>query len=180
MELPTLKQHCQQFLLESEGLPLVKYLPKNKDGFCKVKLRHQNKTAMPFVGALNESLKGVVSVDNIFNRSLRANGYSGQQLQTNDLDLFYVFPIDGYRYVYNPSIQRHERELYESYNVLSQTESGLGIFQDLIKMVYRNDRLNEAISSGAEVLIYGIQAYYALRATIVSDYEAVYSANVNT
>lgn len=41
---------------------------------------------------------------------------------------------------------------------------------DLVKYTYTATQLQEGIASGAEVILYGIPYYYAVRTTVCADY----------
>lgn len=166
--LPTIINECSQFLVESGGLPLLKNLPKNKNGFIKVKVRHQ-KANCPFIKVFNDAFADERT--NLLQRSIIAHGENGFQSNNAELEPFYVFPIDGYRYMYNPTAST--RDYIESFNSLMEKLGDMGgdILKDVLKRDYEFDNLQRGISSGSEIIIYGIPYYYALRKSLVDDYE---------
>lgn len=167
--LPTLTRECSDFLIESEGRPLLKNLPTYRDGFSKVKVRHQ-KVTNPFI----ESFNGAFSKEHtkLFQRSVFVQGEASfTPIESTTSEPFYIFPIDGYRYMYNPMATT--KDYHDTFNKLLADIGDLtpDVFKDLLKYDYVFDKLAEGISGGSEIIIYGISHYFALRKSLVDDYE---------
>lgn len=166
--LPTLAYECSEFLMESRGQPLLKNLPKNRDGFSKVKVRHQKMTNT-FVESFNGAFSDAHT--KLLQRSVLATGQNGFVLsESADLEPFYIFPVNGYRYMYNPVAST--KDYNDTFNTLLNTigDSASDILKDLLKYDYVFDNLSEGICNGSEIIFYGIPYYFALRKSLVDDY----------
>lgn len=165
--LPTIAQECGLFLIESQGKPIVKSLPKHADGYRKVKVR-KKKAKDEFTTKFNESF--FTEFNDIRNRAVFVNGH---QPQTEETELFYVFPIDGYRFMYSPAVF-NSTELYkDTFDKLINTagkNNGMEIFTEMLQLTYTYDNLPAAIDSGCEIIIYDISHYYAVRKSLIDDY----------
>lgn len=173
--LPTLSYECSEFLMESGGLPLLKNLPRFKDGFTKIKVRHQ-RTTDPFLETFNTAFADERT--RLMQRAVFAQGESSFIPSTDpNLEPFYIFPVDGFRYMYNPSASS-AMEYKETFDKLVSNvgESAPEILQKLLKYDYVFDRLEEGISSGSEIIFYGIPYYFALRKSIIDDYKLFYES----
>ncbi len=165
--LPTITQECGLFLLESKGKPLVKALPRHSDGYRKVKVR-KKKTKDEFVHKFNESF--FTEFNDIRNRAVFVNG---QQPQSPDVEDFYIFPIDGYRFMYSPEVFNSSELYKDTFDKLIRTagkNNGMEIFTEMLQLSYTYDDLPRAIDSGCEIIIYDISHYYAVRKSLVDDY----------
>ncbi len=165
--LPTIVNECGLFLLESKGKPLIKSLPRHSDGFRKVKVR-KKKIKEEFEESFNKSF--FTEFDEIRNRAVFCNG---SQPVNQELEQFYVFPIDGYRFMYSPEVT-NSTELYkDTFDKLIRTagrNNGMDIFTDMLQLSYTYDDLPKAIDLGCEIIIYDISHYYAIRASLIDDY----------
>lgn len=166
--LPTINTECSLFLLESQGKPLVKYLPSQGDGLRKIKVRKKKKND-EFNQTFNQSF--FTEFNDIRNRAVFVNG---SQPTDSNMEAFYVFPIDGYRFMYSPEVF-NSTELYkDTFDKLIQAagkNNGMQIFMEMLQLSYRYDNLPNAIDIGCEVIIYDISHYYAVRANLVDDYK---------
>ncbi len=164
--LPTINDECGLFLRESCGKPLVKALPKHGDGFWKVKVR-KKKTKDQFEETFNESF--FTEYRELRNRAVFVNG---KQNLSENTELFYVFPIDGYRFMYSTAVVNSTELFKDTFDKLTENtgESGLEIFKDLLQMTYTYDDLPAGIDSGCEIILYDLPYYYAIRASLIDDY----------
>lgn len=173
--LPTLIYECSEFLMESEGQPLLKNLPTDRDGFLKVKVRHQrNRNTDTFIENFNNAFADERS--RLLHRSVVAHGESAFVPSTNaKLEPFYIFPVDGFRYMYNPSTASttQYKETFDKL-ITNVGDSAPELFQKLLKYDYVFDKLSEGIVGGSEIIFYGIPYYFALRKSIIDDYERFY------
>ena len=162
-----IQKKCGQFIAESKGIPLLKNLPSSYPDIKKVKVRH--KTNIPVLGTLlNKAFD-----HKIYERAVFANGPQSFKPILNenviDFDIFYVFPPDGFHFLYNTTYSELAIEK------LQQIENTLGpIGPDLIRFNFLNDNLSEAIDSNAQIILYDIPYYYCVRASSV-DYTDIIS-----
>jgi len=168
MHLPTLEKECSHFLNTTKKLFLEKYLPIQGDGFRKVKVRKKNKHDF-FVDVFNKSFS---EHKNIFQRSIFANS-ENPSVSHESYEPFYIFPIDGYKFIYNPTVKnaslQYQQNIQELMRRVSK-ESAIDIFANLIKQSYLSENLSEGIKIGAEIIVYNIPYYYAIRKNIIDDY----------
>lgn len=173
-EVQAIKAECSQFLQESAGSPLLKSLPAAYFNFHKVKVRLQKRRDQ--VSDVFERAFGHEFV-NLRQRAVFA--YPTIPTVTEGTDLFYVFPINGYKYLYskevnNSSVDYHHviDTLVEQFDDPSQASE---IVTDLLKYSYVSTNLQEGISSDSEIIMYGIPYYYAIRRSACRDYGAVFT-----
>lgn len=163
-----IRMHCTRFINESCGLPMVKYLPQVYQDIQKVKVRkrkHTNEFSNAFNGAFENELR------DLRERSIFTNG-SNTKCVTENSERFYVFPINGYKFLYSKEVDNSNTS-YTSVleSILNQFgESGKDVFSDLLRFSYMTEHLSEGIQSGAEIIIYGIPYYYAIRESYVDNY----------
>jgi len=169
--LELIMAQCSRFLEESAGLPIVKYLPENYNDFQKVKVRKRKQTnsfSDMFNRAFTHELEGLRE------RSIFANGLATyEQTMVENSDPFYIFPIDGYKYLYSKEVENSTQEykaVLESILGEMGEKSGKAVFTDLLRFTYISEDLSEGIESGAEIIIYGIPYYYAVRKSQVDNY----------
>ena len=166
--LPTLAYECSEFLMESDGKPLLKNLPKKSNGFIRVKVR-QKRNSNLFIENFNSAFADERS--RLLQRSMFAQGESGFEPSTDDeLEPFYVFPVDGYKYMYNPYASTDDyRETFTKL-LTSVGSEAQDMFQKMLKYDYVFDNLPEGIAGGSQIIFYGIPYYFALRKSIIDDY----------
>lgn len=156
--------------MESGGKPLLKNLPRNRDGFVRVKVR-QKRTTDAFIENFNRAFEK--ERPRLLQRSVFAHGEKTFVESTNPaLEPFYIFPIDGFKYMYAPS-QSDTLVFKDTFSKLVSNigEPGRELFKDLLKYGYVFDKLEEGISTGSEIIFYGIPYYFALRKSIIDDYK---------
>lgn len=169
--IPTLIKECSQFLALSDGNPLIKNLPIHSDGFRKVKVRKKKNLKEDFIELFNEVFE---DHDDLYQRAIFA---SNQVIVTNpseQLEPFFIFPIDGFKFVYAENVSNTSNAYKEVFDKLMQNldnDQGIEIFLDVLRFNYKKDDLAYGIKSGAEIIIYGIPYYYAIRKSIIDDYK---------
>jgi len=90
---------------------------------------------------------------------------------TPTTESFYVFPINGFSFLYSKGLQNSSENFREVLNTLSENVHGaLEITSDLIKYTYTNNNLVEGIMSESEIIFYGIPFFYALRVADINSY----------
>jgi hypothetical protein len=168
--LPTIQTECSQFLAESIGHPLIKNLPRNKDGFRKVKVRKKKQTEI-LTNVFNEAFEDDHS--QILQRSIFAHGKNSfVSSEGQDLEPFYIFPINGYRYMYATNVLSTTENYKQTLDLLLETlgDNAIETFQEVLKYHYRHDKLYEALTGNSEIIIYDIPYYYAIRHSIIENY----------
>ena len=161
--IPTITEECFEFLKESRGKYLIKNLPRNYMGFTKVKVRirkHKN----DFINGVNKAFED--KRHEFYGSSIFA--YSNEKLltQESEKEPFYVFPIDGYKFVYNPQVSSINEEL--------NTPDLQGMVEDIVNISYKTDKLNEALEGDCEIIVYNVPYYYAVRKSLVRDYNSFF------
>jgi len=168
-----IKMGCQQFLDESDGVPMVKMLPVQYEDFRKVKIR-KKKSCSIFAESFNMVFED--EMRQFRERSLFANGkvFLENVCSSNDTEPFYVFPIDGFDYVYSKEVMNSSDNYKAVFKKIFEqmgADATDKIFSELIKFSYTSDNLYEGLISGAEIITYGIPYYYAMRKSSIKDYD---------
>ena len=90
---------------------------------------------------------------------------------STEFEPFYVFPIDGYKILFNPVVQNSQTD-YKQYDTLDIDDQ---LVTDQLRLSYRTGTLHEATALNCEVIVYGISHYYALRASLIEDYKLFFN-----
>lgn len=162
--IQTITEECNEFLEASNGMPLVKDLPKTYVGFRKVKIRKKNKSS-PVGESFNQAFKN--HKNDIHQSAMFAYTSLNILPENNYTEPFFVFPIDGYKFLYNTRITNSTK----NYQNIGLNERHI---VDLLNISYKSSNLYEALSSECEVILYGIPYYYAVRASLVDDYKSFF------
>jgi len=174
-----IKLQCSQFLEESGGLPVLKCLPEIYEDFQKVKVRkrkHTNTFSNMFNGAFKNE------INSLRERSIFVNGLATFEHNiVENIEPFYIFPINGYKFLYSKEVENsteNYKQVLES--ILDQLgeKSGKDVFADLLRFTYISENLSVGIESGAEIIIYGIPYYYAIRESRIDSYDNLLTALV--
>ena len=167
-----IRTDCAQFLSESCGLPLHKALPNTYSDFQKVKVRF--KRTENYVGsAFNKAF--INETPKLSQRAIFA--YSTPPLLESDMDLFYVFPIDKYKFLYSREVTNSNSDYKQVMDIMLEAfdsmDKATEMVTDLLKYTYSNTQLYEGLMANAEVILYGIPFYYAIRVNSVPDYSHI-------
>ena len=157
-----IKQECSQFIEESCGSPLLKSLPNTYQNFQKVKVRHKKQKTV-----IGESFNNAFDVQ-FHKRAIFANGEKSFHLNEND-DKFYIFPKDGYRYLYSTEVENSNLDYQLVFDSLCENfnaQKTIDIVTDMLRYNYIDNNLKEGISNGSEIILFDIPFYYAIRADI--------------
>lgn len=157
--IPVIASECSQFLSECNDNYIIKPLPKTYHGFCKVKVRFGNRQN-DFTDSFNEAFKD--NSRELHKRAIFAYTDNRIVSASDDEDPFYIFPINGYKLLYNPIIQNSE----EAYSDIGINNA---LITELLKLSYTSGNLAEAFSHNCEIIIYNIPYYYAIRSSILDD-----------
>lgn len=154
-------KHCSEFLNETH-LPLTRFLNRQEQ-FAKVKVRHKS---------IDEAGKLFNSAFPQFNMLYERSTWLNNSTNSN----YYVFPVNGYKYVYSKEINNFLEEYQKIVSTLTHeiTEnSAKQIISDLIRFNYVNNNITEGIHSNCEIVVYNIPFYYAINKNCAPDYESL-------
>lgn len=169
-EINTLKAKCSQFLRESASLPLYKSLPKTYGDFHRVKVR-QRKTSDEISEAFNRAFG--TQFHNLRQRAIFASGAT-PALVDEEHEPFYVFPINGYKFLYSKEVTNstaNYKHVIESlFEQFEDNNKAIEIVTDVLKYTYVRENLVEGIISESEIILYGIPYYFAVRVAAVPPY----------
>lgn len=175
--LRVIHERCSVFLTESEGLPLYKNLSCQYDDIQKIKARRR-KAAGQFVETFNSAFG-----DNLAQRAIFANGQTSFRPHVSQTqEPFYIFPINGYRFLYSSEVDNSSEDYKQVVETVFEqfgSDKGLNIVTDLLKFAYKQNKLTEGITKGAEIVFYDIPFYYAVRVEPYHDYERLLSTISN-
>lgn len=171
-----ISERCSNFIVESDRMPLFKNLPKEYSDFHRVKVRHRK------VDALGEAMNMAFKNEDqrLAQRAIFTSGYNNPPQHTKlqeYLEPFYIFPIDGYHFIYNKEI-KETLNLVDLNPIIEEfgLNKGIETIADVLKFSYTQNNLCEGIRSGSEIILYGIPFYYALRASTVESYDDLLTA----
>lgn len=163
------KQECSQFLSEQIEVPLYKALPNHYDMCCKVKARKQKKS-----DTLSEIFNKAFESKHYNIRQRAIITYSTPPVLYDSSELFYIFPIDGYKFMYSKEVTNSTRSYKQVIDVLfdrfDNDNDAINIITDLLKFSYSTVLLKEGIDARAEIIFYGIPYYYAIRTDLFPNY----------
>lgn len=171
---PVLQEQCSSFIAESRRIPILKNLPTKYHDCHKVKVRKQKahaKITIPFNEAFDNH------THHIRQRSIFANGQRSFVSEAFQLEPFYVFPIDGYQFIYSKTVTDSfdaYTQVFESLIDRFGPEVGNKMLTDVLKFSYTNDKLAEGIASGSEIVLYNIPFYYAVRVSSTPSYDSLF------
>lgn len=174
MIFPTIKTECSEFIRDSKGLPLYKMLPSNREPFIKVKARHRKSKNQPLATAFNNAFADVYP--NIYYRSIFCNT---NETNTNDLERYYIFPINGYKFLYCNSV-KNTSEAYKAamlgvLDIMVENEA-ISLLSTVLADDYVDDNLHVALEKECEVIIYNIPYFYAIKCSFFiekNDYNSI-------
>jgi hypothetical protein len=180
-EVQLLRASCSQFFTESSGLPLLKNLSCAYADFHKVKVRKRKGESGDFTETFNEAFES--QHPGLRQRAIFANGVkSFQPIISEEFEPFYVFPIDGYQFMYSKEVENSGHEYKQVFETLFEQfgeQKGNEVLTDLLRFTYTSKALNEGIESGSEIIIYGIPYFYAMRTTAIDEYSDLLSHVLN-
>ena len=150
--------NCSQFLLESGNKPAFKYIPRNVH-FTKVKARLKRNG-----GAFSEAFNTALGDPQLRQRAIYAHGQPiGEDNQ------YYIFPINGYKYLYNSNITNS--------NMLESVHHGVdsSAFEELVKRSYTTSDLRNGLMAGSEIIFHNTPFCYAVNTQTVESYDELLS-----
>ena len=162
---------CSQFIVESGGLPLFRSLQISGEHARRVKVR-QRKNESSVTEAFNAAF--VERSRNIYQRAIFAT--TNPEPLTSTTEPFYVFPLNGYRFMYctevnktNTGFQNAIDTLMEQFGEDSENEA-VSVLKELLRYSYVDSDLHEGITRGSEIIIYNTPSYVAVRCSSVEEY----------
>lgn len=159
-------QECTEFLSLSEGNPLFKNLPKKYDDFHKVKVR-KRKRKDAFTKTFNEAFD---EIPDLRQRAIFANGLTTLITENNEQEPFYIFPINGFKFMYSEEVTNSKFDYQQAFNTILEYVGDKTVVEQLLKYTYTNKNLAEGISRGSEIIIYNVPYFYAVRSSTVTNY----------
>lgn len=171
-EVQTIKAECSQFLLESAGLPLLKTLPSAYHNFHKVKVRLQKRR-----DGVSDVFERAFGHEFVNLRQRAVFTYPDAPVVTEGSDLFYVFPLNGYKYLYSREVTNSSNDYKRVIDTLVEQfddpATASDVVMDLLKYTYASSNLREGLEANAEIIMYGIPYYYAVRTSACQGYSGL-------
>lgn len=162
-QIKCIRTECSQYLSESGSLPVYKSIAKDV-GFVKLKARIRKERTNDL---FSENFNNAFS-PKLRQRAIYAHGTPQQTFLSEQQ--FFLFPINGYQYVFNTQIT--DSTIYEGvFNDIGDND----IFTELLQQNYSNSNLTEGIESGAEVLFHDIPYCYAVNTSCFDSYKELLS-----
>lgn len=171
-------KECSEFIKESKGNPLIRYLPTDGEHQRKVKVRKKKKNS---------------SFDLLFNtvfskhpdlrqRCIFANGLKGlkdvEPFIEEGTEPFYVFPINGFKFMYSSSVYYSSTQYKDTFDQIAEVigeSDAMETLSEVLKYDYVSEDLLKGIKQGCEIIIYGIPYFYAVRKSSVISYSTLFS-----
>jgi len=168
--LRSIKLDCQEFLEDSQDKPLIKWCSSAWPDVHRIKVRKRKHVDL-FTEQFNSAFADVYP--SILNRSVIINEFKNN----DDDDQFYIFPIDGFKFMYCSEINNSKVQLSPVLDEImaGMDDEGSGVIQDMLHVTYQEDNITEAIVDNVEIIIYNIPVFYAVRSNI--DYSNVVDFN---
>lgn len=162
---------CSDFINDSHNHPLLKLnetvSPSILKGIYKVKVRHKK--------SLNPTLTEIYNsafTENIRERAVFV--YSDDKIFNDTQETFYVFPKNGYKFLYSKEVIQSNQVYKEVLDSLLENldhEKAYTIITDMLKFSYISTNLKEGIKAGAEIILYNIPYYYAISTKVYPSYK---------
>lgn len=160
-------KECSQFLSQANGNPLYRALPRQGDGFRKVKMRKKNKYSHRFEKFFDKAFDAHYKDFRL--RSMVAKTSYPETIES-DREVFYIFPIDGYKVLYNDQINDYTSYIESFEPLIDHEEAAEKVLSPLFEYAYTAGNIQDAAKSGADILVYGIPYYYAIRESLIVNY----------
>lgn len=174
--LRKIAKECSSFLCDSQNLPVYKSLPDTYDNIQKIKVRKHRQTTK-FSQTFNEAFED--DVRDLRQRAVFTNSKNTDL--TEGADLFYVFPKNGFKFMYCTEVTQSDSDYQQVFDSLFEQfddDKAEQMIHDLLKFTYVRENLVEGIKKEVEVLFYNIPYYYAARADVF-EYEELLEDMVN-
>jgi hypothetical protein len=173
MKIKIMKE-CSEFIKLSEGKPLVKYLPTDGPDNRKIKVR-KKQTTSTFDKLFNNVF---TSHPDLRQRCVFASGNLNEsKYPPENQELFYIFPTDGYQFMYSPNVRNSSvqyKETLESFMDILGDDAPT-TFSEVLKYDYVTNNLVSGLDTGCEIIVYGVPYYYAIRKSSIKSYSTLFS-----
>lgn len=167
--LKRIKAECSQFIELSKGNYAQRPLVFDGKYIKRVKVR-KKKNRDDFSNLFDEAFQE--DYRDIMGRSIFCNGV--HSIPPEGRELFYVFPINGFKILYNPDVDYYQEymRIYETLQNTMDTEIAKQTFIDMVEYSYKESdfNLSDALFSGNEIIFYGIPYFFAAKKDKHSDY----------
>ena len=171
LQFKFLSKHCHQFIDESGGFPILKNLPNTFSDIHKVKVRRRKQKSQ-MTESFNRAFKN--QYNDLRERALYVYGSCSPITLAEDQELFYIFPIDGYKFMYNTAVVDSGQEYKNAFETMLEKfendERASQIITDLLQYTYTSTDLSEGLQQAVEIIMYNLPYYYAVREQAVEDY----------
>lgn len=153
------------FLEMSNGLPLLKNLPSHYEDLRKVKLRMRKRKAEDrFAKTFNEAFD---EIPHLRQRAMFANGPASFIAESGEREPFYIFPIDGFRFMYSLEVTNSSTDYMTAFDaILEQFNGDNQLMEQVLKYTYTRERLAEGIERGSEIILHNMPYCYAVRQSV--------------
>lgn len=155
-QLFQIRNGCSEFLRESQGYPVYKQLSSTHGTFARIKVRHKPNPIIEqyfFAEVLNHTKGGKALVETT-------------SQPTHQNHAYWIFPTDGYKYLFNPAIKDYKSSIK---NIIEQTSDDQ-IISELVADQYKSTDLIEALQTDTEILWFKISHFYAVDCSLFQDY----------
>ena len=164
---------CSDFLKASNGIPLIRLLPKAGPSMRSVKIR-KKKSASPFDKAFN-----TVFIDHkdVRQRCIFVNG-SHTRVNDSSLTPFYIFPKNGFKFMYSTAVVDSGQQYGAAFDDLIKAmdvDTATSIIGDVLSYDYKTTNLSVGLLSGCEIIIFNCPSYFAIRRDTVKSYSTLFS-----
>ena len=166
-------RECSDFLKASKGSPLVRMLPKAGPTDRNVKIR-KKKSVTPVDEAFNTVFS---DHPNLRQRCVFLNGSHSKSDDTT-LGEFYVFPKNGFQFMYSTSVTDSSQQygnVLENLNGAMSPESAASTIADVLTYDYKTDDLHNGLICGCEIIVFGCASYVAISRESVKSYSTLFS-----
>jgi hypothetical protein len=172
-EFSIIMERCSVFISNSNRIPIFKNLPTSYSDCKRVKVRKQKTQdyiSTPFNEAFDEKTY------NLRQRAIFTNGKPSFIAEHDTHEPFYIFPIDGYKFIYSKEVKNSTTDYKTVYEAITNkygNNCGNQMLTDILKFSYTSTNLAEGIVSGSEIILYNIPFYYAVKVSSISSYHAI-------
>ncbi|MCK9369630.1 hypothetical protein M0R04_06955 [Candidatus Dojkabacteria bacterium] len=155
---------------------MYKALPKSYSDVHKVKARFK-KRIDEVTPCFNKAFGSKAS--RLRQRAIFA--YPSYPTTTEYTELFYIFPINNYKFLYSHEVMNSNSDYKQVIDTLFKTfddaDKASDIMIELLKYTYSTQHLYEGIIANTELIFYGIPYYYAVRTSACLDYNQLIKHN---
>ena len=178
--LKRIHQECSEFIDRSKGNYAEKPLMFDGRFIKRVRVRKKKNKDNDLYDLFDEAFNK--EYKDIMGRSIFCNGI--HTTPVDEREQFYVFPINGFKILYNPAIdycQEYEN-IYRNLQNTMDTVLAKQTFIDMIEYSYKENEfdLADALFSNNEIIFYGIPYFFAIKKDKHPDYRDLLKMISNT